>query len=285
MDKGTSRVSIDDARNQLRELERITGQSARRCDEVLGRFALFAERAFKVTELTHIDADCIEQFVKAKIKGALPSTATMHMRRSVLRLMFRVAHESFGFSDDPTRFLELPPRTMSSARPLTDDEVALGRSYSMHTLTATRQPAAWALGEATATTAELPHITVDDLDLVNARVWLHGSRKRAARWGQLGQWGVTQLDRRVSSLTNTKHLIYRGAGSEESQQASCCTALKETLIRAGLDAEPDVRPASLAAWAGTAVLAESGRIEVVARRLGIRSLDAAAQFINFNWSE
>jgi hypothetical protein len=47
--------------------------------------------------------------------------------------------------------------------------------------------------------------------------------------------------------------------------------------------EPDVRPASVAAWAGRRILAETGRIDEVARRLGMVSLDRTARFIAFDW--
>lgn len=60
-------------------------------------------------------------------------------------------------------------------------------------------------------------------------------------------------------------------------------ALKDTLARAGLDSEPDVRPNSVAAWATKAVHEQSGRIEEAARAAGIRSLDATATFIGFDW--
>jgi integrase len=171
------------------------------------------------------------------------------------------------------------------ARPLTEDEIALGRSYSLKTLTATRQPAAWALCEATAITAELGFVTIDNLDLDNHRVWLHGSPKRASRWGLLDDWGIVQIERRARSLKGTRHLIYGGKGSDESRHMSCCNAIRETLIRAGLDAEPDIRPPSLAAWAGTIALQETGTIDGAARRLGFRSLDAAARFIGFEWQD
>jgi hypothetical protein len=101
----------------------------------------------------------------------------------------------------------------------------------------------------------------------------------------LDDWGATQLERRAKSLKQAKHLIYQGSGSEESQQASCCIAIKETMVRAGLDAEPDVRPSSLMAWAGTVIHEETDSIEQVALRLGIRSLDTAARFINYTWNK
>ena len=60
-------------------------------------------------------------------------------------------------------------------------------------------------------------------------------------------------------------------------------AIADVLARAGLAAEPDVRPLSVVAWAGRQILDETGRIDDVARRLGMRSLDRAAQLIGFDW--
>ena len=87
------------------------------------------------------------------------------------------------YDGDPTIDLVLPPRSFLAVRPLTDDEIVVCRSFSLQTLTATRQPAAWALAEATARTSEIPHIVVSDLDFTNRRVWIHGSSKAEARWG------------------------------------------------------------------------------------------------------
>ncbi len=69
---------------------------------------------------------------------------------------------------DPTIDLVLPPRSFLAVRPLTDDEIVVCRSFSLQTLTATRQPAAWALAEATARTSEIPHILVSDLDFTTS---------------------------------------------------------------------------------------------------------------------
>ena len=79
-------------------------------------------------------------------------------------------------------------------------------------------------------------------------------------------------------------LVYEGDGSYESRQASACAAVSETLRRAGLAGEPDVRPLSVTAWAGTRVLQETGQIEAVAGALGIRSLDRAARLIGWDWA-
>src|SRR5207253_2886780 len=97
--------------------------------------------------------------------------------------------------------------------------------------------------------SEIPHIRVSDLDFSNRRVWIHGSSKAEARWAYLSEWGATQLARRVGSLKNVLDddwvIAYEGRGSEQSRQASSCVAIAETLMRAGLEGEPDVRPGSV----------------------------------------
>jgi hypothetical protein len=41
----------------------------------------------------------------------------------------------------------------------------------------------------------------------------------------------------------------------------------------------------VAAWAGARVFADTGRIELVARALGMRSLDQAARAIAWDWKD
>lgn len=118
-------------------------------------------------------------------------------------------------------------------------------------------------------------------------MWLHGSSKAEARWGYPSQWGLLQLARRREVLgaapRKESRLVYRGKGSEASRQAASCIAISETIERAGLAKEPDIRPLSIVAWAGHCIFSESGRIEEVARRTGIRSLDRAARLIAWEW--
>jgi integrase/recombinase XerC len=204
-----------------------------------------------------------------------------------VRLLFRVLRERGDVDHDPTLDLRLPARSSLATRPLSDDEITLGRSFSQHSWGETRQPAAWALAEATARTSELAAITVRDLDLDAERVWIPGTRKTEPRWGQLTEWGIETLAQRIGALDasgSSTPVVYGGDGSPESRQASGCAAITETLRRAGLADEPDVRPASIAAWAGKRLLAETRQIELVARALGVRSLDQAARLIAWDWT-
>jgi integrase/recombinase XerC len=282
----TIETSIARVLDEIGARDLLAYQSEKKVEDTLRRLVRFFVKGFGVDDLAAVTAEAAHAFVTAPLSNGDASVATMHLRRCVLRLFFRVARD-LGLADsDPTLDLRLPPRSSLRLRPLTDDEVSLCRSYSLETLTSTRASAAWALAEATATTSEIPAIRVCDLQLDRGRIWIAGATKTEPRWGVLDEWCRAQLERRVRSLSNAdtdRPVIYEGSGSPESRQASSCLAISQTLVRAGLANERDVRPASVAAWAGARLLAAGAPIDEVARRLGKRSLDRTARFIGWDW--
>src|SRR6266576_3853828 len=164
----------------LEELRRsrLTDQSTHRMTELLVRFTIFIDKGLRLSSVEDITAEHASRFIFAGISKPVgpqrPSVATMHLRRSALRLYFRTLRQIGIAVADPTQDLVLPARSCLAVRPLTDDEIVVCRSFSLQTLIATRQPAAWALAEATARTSEIPNIVVSDLDFMNCRVWIHG---------------------------------------------------------------------------------------------------------------
>jgi integrase len=250
------------------------------------RFALFVTRGTQVRRAADLCPEHVRAFVQARGRdGALPSVATMHLRRSAVRLLFREARRMGLTQADPARDLLLPPRSSLRTRPLTDDEIALCRSVSATTMTETRQPAAFALAEATARCSEIPAITFSDLDLERGGVRLKGTSTTEARWGCLTAWGAEQLANRRRRLEAdpTVSVVCPSSRSPSGAAASAHRAITETLRRAGLGPEPDVRPNSVVAWRGAKALSEGTRIEAIARLLGIRSLDRTAAFIGWDW--
>jgi integrase len=266
------------------------GLSVESKPRVLGlvdRFGIFAGRAFGVASLADVSPAHVDAFVRSSTaEGQLPSVATMRLRRSTLRLLFRTARELGLVDGDPTLDLVLPSRTNETARPLTDLEVQRCRRAALEDLTSSRLVVPWALGEATARTAEIPHMRVGDLDLAAGRVWIHGSSNTEPRWGSLSIWGIGQLERHIREQqpNHDASLTYRGSENPESRRAHSSQAIRETLQRAGLTMDPYVRPASLAAWAGRQILCATGRIDAAARALGMRSLDGAARLISWDWN-
>jgi len=261
--------------------------SVDRLTQLMTRFASFAEQGFDITEASSVTRLIAERFVRARsASGSRPAVATMHIRRSTVRLLYSEGRRLGLVHHDPTLDLALPPRSSLRMRPLTDDEVALCRSYSIWTLTETRQPTAWALAEATARSAELALIRIRDLDLEHSRVWIGGSSKTEPRWSSLSVWGKTQVERRIRALPHADpetRLVCADAKKGMSATSSASIAIADTLRRAGLHGDLGVRPSSVAAWAGARALAAGKSIDQVASMLGIRSLDRAAAFVGFSW--
>ena len=259
---------------------------ALRVSRILERFVSFAHAGFGVEDADLVTVEIAVAFVRSALPdGSDPSASLLHLRRSALRLLFRSLRESGVAAGDPTLDLVLPPRSPLATRPLAGDEVVLCRGHALWSLSDLRRAAAWALAEATCRSVEIAQIRISDFDLEAGRVWIHGGRTTAPRWGCLTAWGVGQLKRRIESLPAdpATRVVYGGSGDAGTGQVSASVAIGDVLTRAGLAGEPDVRPASIAAWAGRRVLAETGRIDEVARRLGMASLDRTARFIAFDW--
>ena len=182
----------------------LSEQSERRLLQVILRFPRFLDRGCGVTTLQAVTASHVARFVAAPgAGGEKPSVATSHLRRSAVRLLFKMLRAQGEVEHDPTLDLRLPPRSPHATRPLTDDEITLGRSFSQHSLGETRLPAAWALAEATARTSELPASRSRIVDLDAGRVWIAGGSKTDPRWGQLTDWGVQTLARRTQACSSS----------------------------------------------------------------------------------
>jgi len=264
--------------------EKAQEQQWERTSSIIDRFCLFASNGHGVRSLNQVNAEVAEGFVRSTTGAGHPSISTMHWRRTALRLLFRAARHAGFVSGDPTLDIGLPPRSSLGTRPLTDDEVALCRSVAQWSLNGSRRAAVWALAEATCRSSELPHVTADDVDLDSGRVQIAGGKATHQREGQLTGWGLTKVRARIRELEEpTRPLVYAGRAPAGPGQVSGAAALVDVLTRAGFHHEPDVRPGSVAAWAGRRVLEETGRIDLAARALGVRSLDRAAAIVAWNW--
>jgi site-specific recombinase XerD len=285
-DKSRISEAVHSALRAIEDAHALTPQSERRIGQVIRQFQSFVDSGLGLRELDAVRIEHVRNFVGApRPGGKAPSIATMHLRRSAARLLYETARRLGLASGDPTLDLALPARSELHRRPLTDDEITVCRSFATHSLSETRRPAAWALAEATVRTSEIPHILPSDIGLASGRVWIHGGSKTDARWGRLTDWGAKRLKERLASLSEDHPIVYHGKGSPESRQASSCAAIAQTIQRAGLAGEPDIGPSSVAAWAGAKAFREGASIEQVARMLGIRSLDRAARFIGWDWTQ
>lgn len=262
-----------------------SGAQAARTGQIIERFIRFASDGWGLQSLAEVTGGVADAFLRAaRSDGSPASVSTMHWRRTALRLLFRAAREAGLVVGDPTLDVALPARSSLRARPLTDDEVALCRSVAQWSLTGSRRSAIWALAEATCRSSELPDVTAKDVDLESGVVRICGGKVTDERFGQLTEWGLARVRARIGGVDHPNQPIaYSGQNHQAGGQVSGAAALVDVLVRAGLHDEPDVRPGSVAAWAGRRVLDDTGRIDLAARALGVRSLDRAAQIVAWDW--
>lgn len=164
------------------------GSTISRIAPTATRLGMFLERS-GITCLTQVTPEVAGAFVVSRLSsGRPPSVATMHDRRSTLRLLFRAARRCELMEHDPTVDLVIPARAVRWARPLTDDEVERGRNAALWSLSSRRIAATWALAEATGRGVELANVEPGDVDLAAQRVWLSGGARTEPRWGTLSDW-------------------------------------------------------------------------------------------------
>jgi len=270
------------ARQRLADHGALAPVSLVRVSELIQGFANFLT-ASEVDGAAEISEAHASAFVRSLTRsGSEPSLATMHLRRSALRIFFREAKALGVLAIDPTSYIALPPRSYRDLRPLSDEEVRRCRSFAEGILGEPRHAIAWALAEATARLPELGAVKPQDVDLRGGRVWIAGSSNTQPRWSTLTNWGIGQLERHVLAKPKPPldhSLLLPGKGSRSSVHEFVAS----TLRRAGFAQTPGVRPNSIPAWRGAKELAAGASIDEVALLLGMRSLDRAATFIGFDW--
>ena len=275
------RRSAKHGRGVWSSAERRTASVSRTLPSIDLATAFFEARG--VTLLVEVSPDDAAGFVASRLTSGLPaSVATQHNRRAALRRLFRVARRHGYVGVDPTVDVVLPPKSNLPTRPLDDLEIDLCRDVAWWM--PSRVAAAWALAEATGRGAEVALVRPEDVDLDVGLVYLRGGARTEPRTALLTEWGVTALRRRSSEVGRAP-IAYGGSGRGIAGQVSTCRAISSVLLRAGLAGEPDVRPASAAAWAGRRTFDVTGRIEDAARVMGVRSLDRAARLIGVSWTD
>lgn len=132
---------------------------------------------------------------------------------------------------------------------------------------------------------KIPVVRRSDVDVTSGLVHLPGARLVAARTAPLSDFAGEQIERRLCDIEVHPEALVAYTGSGARPQAAATMVLGKVLRRAGLADEPGVRPASIRAWVGIRIFHETGSIEAVARRLGLRSLDATARLIGLDWRD
>jgi len=250
------------------------------------RFERFCVDGFGLAGLGDVSPVVARSFVTAADADGRPAGASLQRaRRSAVRALYRCGRQIGVTTIDPTADVRLPALSTLRARPLTDDEILECRAASTWSLTSDRRALAWALAEATCRSGEIPNVLAGDVDRHTGALVIRGGGRCRPRTGQLTDWGREQISLHLDNGPDpTSPLVYAGDSRRLGGLVSANSAISQVLQRAALADEPDVRPSSVVAWAGTKVLERTGRIEDVADALGLTSLDSAASFIGWDWA-
>lgn len=262
----------------------LTVSSLRTFAPIWHGFARYSSRACDIDLLIDVDRGLIDRYLDTSTRtGAAPSVATQHLRRAALRCLFSTLRSAGLMVGDPTLDVRLPARAPRGFRPLTTMEVERCRAAAQATLLATREPAVWALAEVGASGMEIGEVA--PWDVTGRAVRLVGGTKTDPRQVFLTGWGVRAVRRRLNEAHGGRWLVASGDSvSTHSRRTAALEALRRTMRRAGVIG-PGVDPRSVTAWAGQRLYDSSGRIEDVARGLGMRSLDQAAELIELDWRD
>lgn len=269
----------------------------------LERLTAFAT-ANGVARLADLDDALVEEWVFSRLKtsgtrrgraheaGKPPESGTLHFRRGFVR-QFSQTCRLLGLDNRHLAAdLPLPRRSDRIPVPLTDTEMQACRDNAAFSTRATLLPSVLALSCTGASTAEVAMAEVCDIRLEDRLVWVHGGNRRTfERWLPLDEWMLPILERRITRLTRTHadygdraSLTYKGKPTApyDRKQSAICNSLRRILYLADVT-RPGVRPTSFSEWVAVSTFTATGRVEAVAARLGLVSLDRAGHLVGYDW--
>ncbi len=272
-------LDVDNGDLATSSLKKVTGH--------LARYTKVLEQLRNVTDVRATGPGDVIAFINFPVARGRLTANTRDNRRYALAKYYEVLRDLGQYVGDPLAGISIARNDSTALRALVDAEIDRCRLKAARNYRDTRGPAGWAFVEATATTSEIPAILPADVDLARSRVWLDGGARNAPRWGYLTEWGMEAVARHLENVDAEPGvpLLYSGTAGETSAQAASCKLIHDTLRRAGLGGDRRVRPGSVRAWAGAHLYADTGDLALVARRLGLRSLDDTARTISLDWSD
>lgn len=279
----------------------FSAPTLRRYEHNLNQFVAYAT-AYGAAVLSDCDAVLCADWVHARPAGKMwaanttgqPAYGTQANRRTSLINFFATCHHLGLWDQNPGEKVTTHGRSNGRIRPLTDNEAARLMDRAAYGARENKMPAAVALALAGATVTEIAQVEGTDVHLPEQVVWLPGlGRRNLPRWVSLDEWQTTALHNRIAYLTR-RHghditglsLVHRGHVADQDPTKFAMTTnqmLVRALAKAGLGPVDGVRPSSIHEYVANRVYAETGSMEAVAVRCGLRSLDAAARLVTTDW--
>lgn len=255
--------------------------------------------------LADVDRDLCAKFVHSEPVGGrhlpaladgLPAYGTQVGRKTTLRNVFTSCFR-LGLTDtNPGREVPTLGRSTRLFRPLTDDEVERCKVAAMQRTRDARLPALLAVALGGATLAEAPFVEVGDVAVADRLLYLPGmGRRTMPRWVPLDDWQMGVIAHRIDRL-ETKHrddpdwrqrpLVYNGQPYADHQMkvAQVITGnMRRILDVAGLPKDQGYAARCVLQYAAQKVYRETGSVDAVAVRCGLKSLESAAKLIDCDW--
>lgn len=270
-------IALRGYRDDLARLERLMG-------------------ALGLHEVRHIDYDLLLRWIHSPgTDGNAPSENTTYRRRSSARVFFETAH-CLGITDtNPAKSVHLEQRSDRYVHAYTDTEIGHLQATARFTLTETVTPCALALVMSGSSTREAGYVTVRDVDMERGIYWSHGGGYRwRERWLPFADdWCRDAVSLRIRALTilhgpaaADRWLVFNPKSdtfTEHSQNMVGGNKITALLKKARLHRQGVTRAESIREWLAQSIFAETGSLEEVAARLGMRSLDAAAHIVGYDW--
>ena len=279
---------------------RVQRSDAARYEHNLNQFVTYA-RATGAEMLRECDPIVCADWVHARPVGKMwstnatghPAYGTQANRRTSLINFFATCHHLGLWDQNPGEKVTTHGRSNGRIRPLSEPEAACLMDRAAYGARENKMPAAVALALAGATVTEIAQVEAADVHLSEQVVWLPGlGRRNLARW-------VTSTTGRPPPCTTaslhdapqrTRHrglsLVHRGHVADQDPSKFAMTTnqmLVRALAKAGLGVADGVRPSSIHEYVANRVYAETGSMEAVAVRCGLRSLDAATRLVAVDW--
>jgi hypothetical protein len=227
--------------------------------------------------------DITEEFIHGAARSgtswAVPAGSTQKNRRAAVRYAFEVLRGVGFLVGDPTLDLDVAGALARRAKPLTDTIIRRLQAAAPHELIASRRAVVLALAQAGATNTEITRVAASDLDLAAGTVSLPGGTRIDPRTNLLTRWGKHVLGDITAGCKDTSTALL--PISAKSAASTVSNTLGDLSKAAAL--RPSVTVDDIRAWRARRLFKHTKSIEDVARFLGTRSLDVAADVVGYHW--
>jgi site-specific recombinase XerD len=253
-----------------------------------------------ITELWDVTPTLVLEWLHTPTeKGTPAADSTRIGRRTVARTFFNTA-QKLGLTDlNPAASVHEQQRSERHVHAFSKAEIDRLKRFAQYRIGESKTPTMLALLLLGATSREVAYIRAGDIDVANNRLCLHdGAARNRARWVPMDDaWARSTLLRYVETLQASKpgldsgeaarHLLaYRPQTANPNglkRAASVATTMDKFLRMADVYEPGQTRIESIREYLALRVFTETRRLEDVAVRLGLSSLDTIAHIVGSDW--